>query len=193
MPANYHVYGNDGAGGPIDYSTPLASAAGLSHATAPLAAPGIHRFGVRAYDPVTGLEEKNTDAAVRIEVDASGADITNRPAPISHLAARPGPAGSVVVEWSYLRPPGRVDPAGFRIWITAGSSVNYLAAPALSVAAAGSRSYRATLPGPYAGPTYAVGVRGYLGSVDDGGELAAIVEPDSSAPDSPDDLSATIL
>jgi hypothetical protein len=190
--ASYRVFGNDGAGGPIDYNTVLHDTSGLLYATAPLAAPGVHRFGVRAYDPVSGLEEKNTDAAVRIEIDASGDDVSARPGPISHLAARPGPNGSVVVEWTYLRPPGRPDPAGFKLWITAGTSVNYLASPALTVGSRGSRSYRATLPGPYAGPTYAVGVRAYAGALDDGGTLAAIVEPDSSAPDAPDDLSARV-
>src|SRR5262245_56997796 len=53
----YHVYGNAGQGDPINYAVALATVDGLTWTSAPLAHPGTWRFGVRAFDAVSGLEE----------------------------------------------------------------------------------------------------------------------------------------
>ena len=48
MATIYNVYGNDGAGGPVDYSAPVATTSATTWSSAPLAAPGLHRCAVRA-------------------------------------------------------------------------------------------------------------------------------------------------
>jgi hypothetical protein len=81
----YHVYDNDGAG-PIDYTTPVATVYGLENVTwvsGGLTYPSDWKFGVRAFNACG--EEQNLDCFVEIILDASGNDITNRPAPPSGL------------------------------------------------------------------------------------------------------------
>jgi len=98
---SYHVYAGDGAGGPVDYATPLATVAGTTWASPPLAMPSDNKFAVRAFDDVTGLEESNVDAQVRIRVDAAGNDISGLPNAPLGLAARPTANGGARVTWAY--------------------------------------------------------------------------------------------
>lgn len=83
----YHIYGNSGSG-PINYSVPLATTSSLTWTSGELT-PGTWKFAVRAFDPATGLEEQNLDAAATITLDAGGNDISNRPAPPNALRAFP--------------------------------------------------------------------------------------------------------
>jgi hypothetical protein len=85
----YHVYSNTGAGEAINYGSIIATVYALTYTTGPLSYPADWKFGVRAFYTGNGLEEKNLDAAVEIILDASGHDITNRPAPPTGLRAFP--------------------------------------------------------------------------------------------------------
>ncbi len=114
MPVSYHVYANDGRGGAVDYSTPIATTAALAYAAGPLAAPSDTTFAVRAFDAASGIEEANTDARVRIIVDADGNDATARPNAPLGLSATPMAGGALLVAWSYDPtgqggPPSRFD------------------------------------------------------------------------------------
>ena len=62
----YHIYSNTGVGDPIDYSTILATTGLLTWTSSPLAYPGTWRFGVRAFNPVNGLEEENLDCSIAL-------------------------------------------------------------------------------------------------------------------------------
>ena len=97
----YNVYSNTGIADPINYNSPIATVSVLTWTSSPLAFPGIWRFGVRAFDPVTMLEEENLDCAVTIILDASGIDITNRPKAPTALRAFPRAGGTIRVEWAY--------------------------------------------------------------------------------------------
>ena len=72
MAISYNIYANDGMGGDVDYSTPIATTSDLTYATGPLATPSDNTFAVRAFDTASCIEEANTDARVRIILDASG-------------------------------------------------------------------------------------------------------------------------
>lgn len=107
MAISYHVYANDGQGGPVDYTRPIAtvaldpSAAAGSFLTAPLAAPSDNLFAVRAFDDASGVEEANTDARVRVVIDDQGRDVSSRPNPVVGLAARWTVGDVALISWGY--------------------------------------------------------------------------------------------
>src|SRR5438309_5114675 len=109
----YQVFSNGGTGGPIDYSTPIATVSGTSYMTGALAAPGDYRFAVRAKDTGTALAEANTQASVRIALDAAGRDIGRVPNTPFATVARPTSGGGGLVEWSYFAAGQAVAPSNF--------------------------------------------------------------------------------
>jgi hypothetical protein len=112
----YRVYRNDGRGGPIDYSTIVASTPGLTWTSSALVYPGVHKFGVRAYDQTSSLEERNVDAVIVLKLDGSGVDITSMPDPPTNLSGILKASGSVRLDWSYqLTDPLKL-PTGFRVY-----------------------------------------------------------------------------
>lgn len=186
-PTHYHIYANDGAGGPIDYTTPVATVSGLTWTTAPLTAPGSYRFGVRAFGSISLLEEINVDAAVLIELDAAGTDITNRPAAPFGLLAHCEAGGVVVAEWSHPGGTRANAPTGFHVY-TGDPTPNYSASVA-TVAASSSIAgiYRAKLTGLSDGPL-SVGVRAFNAvSEESNGDYVSLIV-DGTAPDPVDDL-----
>lgn len=162
MGISYHVYANDGAGGPIDYTTPIGTATGLSFSPPALEPSGDYRFGVRAFDDVTGYEEMNVDAAVEIILDAANHDITARPAAPTHLTATPQKGAAIRLDWSYPYVPGTVaQPTGFHVYRGTGGVVNYGAVAATVSYTRGVLHYTATLTGLVDGTVYTIGVRAY--------------------------------
>jgi hypothetical protein len=158
----FRLFSNGGTGGAVDYSAPLADVATLTWATPPLTAPGDWTFGIRPYDDATGLEDLTGAAEVRVVIDASGADITARPNAPFHVQARATAAAGLLVEWAYSPVGQGGPPTGFRVWATAGVSVNYAAAPNATVAYTDrTRYFAAPLAGLTAATAYAVGVRAY--------------------------------
>ena len=111
MAISYHVYSNDGRGGAIDYSRPIATVPAASansiheFAAGPLGAPSDNLFAVRAFDDESGVEEANTDARVRVRIDAAGIDVSSQPDAVVGLSARWTIGEACLVSWSY-------DPAG---------------------------------------------------------------------------------
>ena len=128
----YNIYSNGGTGGPVDYSTPIATTASLSYVTGTLAAPSDNTFAVRCLDPSTNLEEANTDARVRIVIDANGLDVSSRPNPPDALVVRPTANGGCKVSWSYSSAGQGGLPSGFFVYLTPGAVANY-ANPAATV------------------------------------------------------------
>jgi len=120
MAISYHIYANDGQGGEIDYSQAIATTSNLTYATGTLAVPGDHRFAVRAFDTVSGIEEANTDARVRLVLDASGNDITTRPNGVVGLSVTPTPGGTCWVRWGYVPTGQGGPPSHFQVTLTAG-------------------------------------------------------------------------
>ena len=192
MATQYKVYKNDGSGGPVDYSTPIATTSSLSYVGSALALSSDTTFAVRTYDTVSGLEDANTDCRVRIVVDGSGNDVTNRPnAPIG-VTVRLLAAGAIRVEWAYGAAGQAGAPTQFKVWATLGGSVNYAAAPNATVAyQAGRLQYSATVPGLTGGSLYSIGVRSSNASGDETNTTAVQATPDSTAPSAPTGLAGS--
>lgn len=185
----YDVYWNAGiAGAAIDYSTPLASGlTDLSYTTRALARNSTYLFGVRARDSVTGLSEKNVDAITKIIIDANGNDITNQPLPPQHVSATPIAAGGLRVEWAFpWKSTSGPRPTGFRVYVGTGAFPDY-SAPVASVAyREGQLFFRVNVTGLVGGQAYEVGVRAFLGTVEESNTLAVGATPISQAPKSVD-------
>jgi hypothetical protein len=164
----FRIYANDGLGGPINFTTPVATVTGTSWTTPTLLPNGVYRYCVRTFDTVTGLEDDNADAIVEIRLDASGYDVSGVPSPAFAISARATASGGAQVSWAWLPRPNEANPTGFRVWLTAGVTVNYAAAPTATVAfVAGRRAYGAALTGLVAGTTYSIGVRAYNAAGDE--------------------------
>jgi hypothetical protein len=154
----YQVFSNGGTGGPVDYSAPIATVTGTSYTTGVLAAPGDYRFAVRASDPATGLADANTQATVRILLDASGDDVGGVPNPPFAPVAMPTAGGGCLVAWSYFPAGQVVAPTSFLVYLTAGTS------PALTTPAAtvpyqsGVSGYSCQLAGLADATTYTVAI-----------------------------------
>jgi hypothetical protein len=100
-PIRYRVYANAGAGGPIDYDTPVAVvSSGTTWSTPPLAHPGAWSFGVRASFADSGLEEQNVDCAVSFTLNSSAVDVSLLPPGPLGLRAFPTAGGSIRLEWA---------------------------------------------------------------------------------------------
>lgn len=188
----YRVYGNGGLGGPVDYDHPLAAVPALTWPSPPLSPGSDWTFAVRAFDPATGLEDLNTDARVRVVVGLDGSDRSNVPGSPSGLTARATAGGTAAVAWSALNASGPSAPQGFRVWLAAGSTVDFAAPPALDVAATPAKvSYRVTLSGLADGQAYAVACRAYLGAADDGNSGVVTLIGDAAGPPAVDTLTGT--
>ena len=133
MAISYNVYANDGSGGEVDYDRPIATTNSLTFTPPALAAPSDNTFAVRAFDATSGIEEANTDARVRIVIDASGDDVTASPNRVAGLSARPMAGGSCWVSWGY-NPAGQGGPPSqFQVDLAAGPTPTF-ASPAAIVA-----------------------------------------------------------
>lgn len=182
MGTSYHVYANAGDGGPIDYATPIGTTTSLTFQPPALNPSSVYRFGVRAFDDVTGQEETNVDAVVTIITDAAGNDITNRPAPPLGLTATPVKGGGIRVTWNYSYVPGSVPlPTGFHVYVGIGTP-NYASVAATVVYSSVGLGFSATLMGLVSGTTYAIGARTYNGVAEETNTTVVSATADSLAP-----------
>jgi hypothetical protein len=96
----YRIYSNGGSGGPVDYDSPIAEVSGLEWTSQALPAGSSFRFAVRAYDPVSGLQESNLDATSALVIDAEGRDATRVPRPPMGLRSVDRGGGRIRLEWA---------------------------------------------------------------------------------------------
>jgi hypothetical protein len=186
----YSVYANDGAGGPIDYSSSVATTGGLTWTSGALAYPGVWRFGVRASD--TGGEEQNLDCAVTLILDGSGADISARPTAPIGLRAFATAAGGIRVEWAYDTINPKVTPTGFHVYRGTGGTPDYgTVAATVSFAASIAGTFVANLSGLTDGTAYTIGVRAYTATVEEPNTATITVTADSTGPAAVVSLTAT--
>lgn len=154
----YNIYANDGTGGPVDYSTPIATTSELTYVPTILLPGTDTTFAVRAQAVETDLEDKNTDAFVRIVIDASGTEIGNLPGSPFGLGINPVAGGGCVVSWAYDSIEVPALAANFNVYIEQGTSLLYND-PIVSIPfVPGQIGYVTSLPGPYTYSTYTVGV-----------------------------------
>jgi hypothetical protein len=157
----YNIYANDGAGGPVNYATPIATTTSLSYVTGVLPAGSDTTFAVRAEDTASNLEEANTDAQVRVILDTNGNDIGGQPNPPHALALSTAAGGGCLVSWAYFQAAGAATPLGFQVFLSENSAALY-GSPASTVPYVfGQVGYTCRLPGPYVLSTYLASVRTY--------------------------------
>jgi hypothetical protein len=147
MAISYNIYANDGMGGDVNYLTPITTTSDLTSAVGSLAMPSDNRFAVRAFDTVSGIEEANTDARVRIVIEAAGNDVTAQPNAVVGLSAQPTADGTCWVSWGYDATGQGGTPSLFNVTLTAGTTPS-LANPVASIAyLPGVAGYGCTLSG----------------------------------------------
>ena len=111
----YHVYANTGQGDPINYLSPIATTAGLTWTSAPLAYPGTWSFGVRAFNGFG--EEQNVDCAVTIVLSTAGGDVSNLPLPPLAPRVLPTAGGGIRVEWTAPLAPAAQAATGYYVYL----------------------------------------------------------------------------
>jgi hypothetical protein len=186
MSKSYHVYGNGGAGGPVDYTTVLHTTASLSWSPSALAHGSSWIFAVRAFDTVSGLEEKNVDARVPIAINGSGADITNLPLAPQLVSAWPIKGGGIRLAWKHPLSAARLKskPTGFHVYASTGGTLSY-ATPAATVGySPRGGGFSAVLsPGAItAGSAGLVGVRAFNSFGEETNTTTVAITPDATAP-----------
>jgi len=178
----YRLYWNGGNGGPVDWTTPIATVSGLSYSPPALATPSDNTFGVRAYNTATGLDDGSIDATCRIVLDAAGNDITGRPAAPTGLSASPIKSGGIHVAWQFV-PGGQPLPTGFHVYVKAGSPPACTPGSQSETVTYGSgRNFFANITGGLDGTTYYVIVRAYNGTAEEPNTNAVTVVADAAGP-----------
>lgn len=161
MAIQYHIYSNAGNGGDVDYSTPVATTAALSVTLGPLGPGSDNTFAVRAFDTVTGLEEANTDARVRLVISGDGQDLglpPNTPHAVWLSAAL---GGGCRVDWAYSASSNCGTSVGFQVAVAKETTPDI---PVASVTIPFSNSrpwYSVSFPGPFEAAAYIATVASY--------------------------------
>jgi len=181
MSISYNIYVNDGAGGPVDYTTIHDTASGLTWESAALAYPGVWKFAVRAVDSVEG-EEKNIDALVKFQLDASGVDISAMPdAPVA-ISGHARANGAISIDWAYKLTDMAKKPTGFHVYQGTGGTPSY-GSPVATVAWNSSQQfYTTTITGLTDGTAYTFGVRAYNATGEETNTKTTTVTADASGP-----------
>lgn len=184
MPTEYRIYGNGGSGGPVDYTTPLATVSALTWTSPTLSSPSDWTFAVRARDSASGLEEENVDARARVVIDSGGIDRSNAPAAPQAISATPEAGGMVRVRWAHVR--GAMAAAtGFSVYANPGTSVNYALPPVATISGTYSQveaDLQAAVAGLADGVQHAVGVRANSLTSTSDPSPTALVTPDATPP-----------
>ena len=184
--AGYDLYRGSGSGPEsIDYAQAFARAGpGVREVqTEPLEAGTVHWFGIRPVD-ARGIESPITQSEARIELDASGARVPDRPAGALAIGAQAMPLGAVRLTWRYRPGITGVVPQVFRIFGDGGGGTIDYGSPLGEVAyEMGRVAYAATVEGLASGVEHQLAVRAVAqGEVWDEQPATAPVTPDADAP-----------
>ena len=180
----------------LDYAAPWARVGPgvVQLVTAPLDPGAVHWFGVRPVDdrevaaPVTQTE-------ARLELDEQGTRVPGRPAGVLAISARPLPAASARLTWSYRTGSSGVVPQVFRIFGDGGTGqINY-STPLGEVPYHESQPGYAWTSGPLAtGVQHQLAVRAIAaGDTWDEQPAVAFVTPDAAPPGQVDSLEAEVI
>jgi hypothetical protein len=193
MSLEYRVYANNGLGGPVIYTSPIATTSSLSQLVTPLSKPSDNTFLIRVHDTVTGYEDQNGDARVRIVVDSSGRDVTGQPNAPWGLTVTPTISGGVQVAWMY-NPGGQGGPPTvFNVY--AGSPAPNYSVKLAQVAArkAPGQIYIANLTGLTGGTAYQVAVRAQNAVAEETNTTTVSFTAVSAGPSAVASLSAAVI
>ncbi len=188
---SYHIYENHGIGDAVDYDFAVETTAQTTWTTPSLPYPGDYSFHVRAFWNYDLDEEHNLDARVRIVLDATGADVTNRPAAPTGLAAQAIKGGQVRLSWLYKTPSGRSAPSKFNVY-SGTPGVSY-ASVKMMIAYGSDGRYFAVATGLVNGSTYQFVVRAANSTAEEPNTNVVTATADSSGPNPPQDLVAIAI
>jgi hypothetical protein len=174
MAISYNIYVNDGQGGVVTYDSPVATTDELTWTSGPLEFPSDTTFGVRAFDTVSGIEEANTDARVRIVLDSSGIDVTSQPNGVIGLSATATAGGTCWVSWGYDTTAQGIAPAQFAVTLTEGSTPSLGTATATVFYQPGVSGYGCQLSGLASNTLYSIAVQA-IGSNSLSGPVGAVL------------------
>jgi hypothetical protein len=161
--------------------------------TPALNAPAVHWFAVRPVD-AAGRETPLAQDELRLELDAAGAVVPDRPAPVLDPVAAALPGGAVRLAWRYRA--GTAAPGEFRIFGDGGTGVIDYETPLAVVDASPDREAYAWETSALApGAPHLLAVRAATdGNVWDAGPAAACsVTPDATPPAAVENLLAETL
>lgn len=187
---NYHVYKNNDAGGPVDYSTVIATVTVPSY-TYVSVFPCDTIIAIRAFDPATGLEEQNVSARCRVRLDASGNNISAVPNAPDGLTVRPGAGGSALAQWAYNAGGQGGAPTGFHVYIGT-PTVSFGSPVASAPYSTGRLLFSANLSG-LSNATYQVVVRAYNATTEETNTNAVTFTASSIGPLPVEDLTGTAV
>lgn len=191
MVTRYNIYSGDNSGGPVNYAAPVATVDTPTWQTAALPVPSRTRFGVRAVDDITKLEEHNIDCVYEVTINDQGINVSERPpAPIGLQVEARGTDG-VLIRWTYLYRPPLPDPDSFVLRVQMGTMDFNLPGVLVAPFASGQSQYQATVAGLDSGASYAVSVRSALGPAEDSNTAVLTVQTRSAPPKNPADLMVT--
>jgi hypothetical protein len=195
--AGYNLYHGAGPGPEaINYAAPLRLLGPnvTEIATGPLAAGAVHWFGLRPVDD-RGLESPTAEAECRLELDASGEVVPDRPAGALGIQAAPRPLGRARLTWRYRPGSAGVLPEVFRIFGDGGTGTIDYETPLGEVPFDAGRTWYAWDSPPLAdGLDHLLAVRAVAdGGVWDEQPAIAGVRADSSPPLIVDALEAEVI
>jgi hypothetical protein len=187
----YDVYINSGQGDPINYAAPVASGTELTWTSPVLSVPGHFKLGVRALDPLVGLEEQNVDAMVELVLDGSGNDITRVPLAPLGLRAFSLAGGILRVEWSCQGLGVSRQPIAYHLYLGTGLLPDYSRPVATVLRSSQSLgTFSADLSGLSVGVRYSIGVRAYNSVGEESNTIVLYVTADGDPPAVVDSLQA---
>lgn len=166
MAIQYRIYKSPDAGGPVDYSSVVATVtSGTTWATSPIPTGSDVTYAVRAFDTVTGLEERNVTATFRQRTGGSGQDLSAVPNAALAVAGVATGTTSAQVAWVFEPGAGTTPPTGFKVYASATAFTSTppsgLTPKATVAYVRGRRHYTASATGLSPGTTYHVAVVPY--------------------------------
>jgi len=184
--AGYDLYRGSGSGPEsINYAEAFARVgpAVRENQAEPLEAGTVRWFGIRPVD-ARGIESPITQSEARIELDASGVPVPDRPAGALALQAQAMPLGAVRLTWRYRPGITGVVPHVFRFFGDGGGGTIDYGSPLGEVAyEMGRVAYAATVEGLASGVEHQLAVRAVAqGEVWDEQPATTPVTPDADAP-----------
>ena len=178
--AGYLIFSNAGDGGTVDWSNSVGFTTSTTWGTSSISTGSLYRFGVRARNEL--FTEQNTHVAAKLDIDASGADVTSRPNAIRSLKATAIADGKVRLTWTYRHSTGAATVTHFHVY--QGVDATSLAVAASVLKASGDFThYRWTSGALTEGATYSFRVKAATASdVEDTGTKTVTAVPDATPP-----------
>jgi hypothetical protein len=183
--AGYNLYHATGPGPEcLDYAQPWAQVGPESGQiqTEPLAPAAVHWFAVRPVD-ARGIESPLAQDEVRLELDAAGKRVADRPAAVLSLAATPRPGGAVRLQWRWRAGINGVLPQVFRIFGDGGTGTIDYGSPLGEVACHEGQLWYSWTSGPLGGGEHQLAVRSVTaaGATDEQATVVSVM-PDAGVP-----------